>query len=61
MLDYGTTSNGATEVKNIFKKTNYFNNPKPLELLKFLLQFKDKKRLLSSIFLLVREQQLKRF
>ena len=39
MTEYGTTSNGAAELKKIFNKTNVFSNPKPVDLIKFLIKF----------------------
>ncbi len=36
---YGTTSDGAAELKKIFNKTNAFSNPKPVDLIKFLIKF----------------------
>lgn len=45
ITDYGTTSDGATEIKNIFKVTNYFSNPKPMELIYYLLKFKHSKNI----------------
>lgn len=43
MTEYGTTSDGAAELKKIFNKTNVFSNPKPVSLIKFLVQFSSKK------------------
>ena len=43
MTEYGTTSDGAAELKKIFNKTNVFSNPKPVSLIKFLAQFSSKK------------------
>lgn len=42
MTEYGTTSDGAAELKRIFNKTNIFNNPKPVDLIKFLVKFSNK-------------------
>lgn len=39
MTEYGTTSDGAAELKKIFNKTNVFSNPKPVDLIKFLIKF----------------------
>lgn len=39
MTEYGTTSDGAAELKKIFNKTNAFSNPKPVDLIKFLIKF----------------------
>lgn len=39
MTDVGTTSSGADALKAIFNITRLFDNPKPLELLTFLLKF----------------------
>lgn len=39
MTEYGTTSDGATELKKIFNKTNAFSNPKPVDLIKFFIKF----------------------
>lgn len=39
MTEYGTTSDGASELKKIFNKTNAFSNPKPVDLIKFLMKF----------------------
>jgi len=41
ITEYGTTSEGAEELKTIFKKTNIFSNPKPVALISFLLKFKS--------------------
>lgn len=43
MTEYGTTSDGAAELKRIFSKTNIFNNPKPVDLIKLLVKFSNKK------------------
>lgn len=43
ITEYGTTSDGASELKNIFKKTNIFDNPKPVDLIKFFLKFSPSK------------------
>lgn len=43
ITEYGTTSDGALELKNIFKKTNIFDNPKPVDLIKFFLKFSPSK------------------
>lgn len=37
--EYGTTSDGAFDLKNIFNITNAFSNPKPIKLVKYLLKF----------------------
>lgn len=50
MLEYGTTSDGASEVKNLFKKTNYFSNPKPVKLIQYFLAFKAKKDIMVLDF-----------
>lgn len=42
MTEYGTTSDGAAELKKIFNKTNAFSNPKPVDLIKFLIKFHAK-------------------
>lgn len=39
MTEYGTTSDGAAELKRIFNKTNAFDNPKPVELIKYFVKF----------------------
>lgn len=41
LTEYGTTSEGASELKQIFHVTNAFSNPKPVELIKRLIQFSD--------------------
>lgn len=43
MTEYGTTSDGAAELKNIFGITNVFSNPKPVNLIKFLCKFSPNK------------------
>lgn len=48
--DYGTTSDGAADVKNIFNVTNIFNNPKPVSLLEFLIKFKQKNLTILDFF-----------
>lgn len=39
MTDYGTTSDGAAELKRIFNITNAFSNPKPVSLIRYLIKF----------------------
>lgn len=39
MTDVGTTSSGSDVLKEIFNITRIFDNPKPLELIKFLIKF----------------------
>ena len=39
VTEYGTTSTGATELKEIFNVTNKFSNPKPTTLIEFLIKF----------------------
>lgn len=39
ITEYGTTSDGATELKKIFNLTNAFSNPKPVNLIKHLVKF----------------------
>lgn len=39
ITEYGTTSDGATELKKIFNLTNAFSNPKPVNLIKYLVKF----------------------
>lgn len=48
--DYGTTSDGAADVKNIFNVTNIFSNPKPVSLLEFLIKFKQKNLTILDFF-----------
>lgn len=40
VTEYGTTSDGASDLKTIFNITNIFSNPKPTTLLEFLVKFK---------------------
>lgn len=44
ITEYGTTSSGTEELKCIFNK-NVFNNPKPYELIEFLLKFRNDKNM----------------
>lgn len=39
ITEYGATSDGATELKKIFNLTNAFSNPKPVNLIKYLVKF----------------------
>lgn len=39
MTDVGTTSSGADVLKELFNVTNLFNNPKPVDLILFLIKF----------------------
>lgn len=39
ITEYGTTSDGAAELKKIFNLTNAFSNPKPINLIKYLIKF----------------------
>lgn len=39
MADVGTTSSGADILKELFNITNLFNNPKPVDLIQFLIKF----------------------
>lgn len=50
VLEEGTTSDGAEEVKNIFKITNMFENPKPSTLISFLLKFKSSSSTILDFF-----------
>lgn len=43
ILDYGTTSEGTEEIKEIFNKSNIFSNPKPVSLVGFLSKFINEK------------------
>lgn len=45
ITEYGTTSDGANELKQIFNITNIFSNPKPVKLLEFLIKFKANKEI----------------
>lgn len=40
VTEYGTTSDGASDLKSLFNITNIFSNPKPTTLLEFLIKFK---------------------
>ena len=50
MVEYGTTSSGADSLKNIFNVTRVFDNPKPIELLSFLLKFGGKNSMVLDFF-----------
>lgn len=39
MTGYGTTSDGANELKKVFNITNTFSNPKPVDLIKYFIKF----------------------
>ena len=50
VTEYGTTSDGASELKQVFNITNIFNNPKPIKLLEFLIKFKTAKEIVILDF-----------
>ncbi|MBD5088692.1 MAG: site-specific DNA-methyltransferase [Clostridiales bacterium] len=50
MTDYGTTSDGAAELKRVFNITNVFSNPKPVSLVKYLIKFSSNKNALVLDF-----------
>ena len=39
ITEYGTTSDGAAELKELFNSTNIFSNPKPVKLIEYLIKF----------------------
>ena len=43
ITEYGTTSDGAAELKKIFNVTNAFSNPKPVNLIKYFIKFCPRK------------------
>lgn len=43
ITEYGTTSDGAAELKKIFNVTNAFSNPKPVNLIKYFIKFCSRK------------------
>lgn len=43
ITEYGTTSEGASELKGIFNVTNIFSNPKPVKLIEYLIKFISRK------------------
>jgi adenine-specific DNA-methyltransferase len=43
ITEYGTTSDGAAELKKIFNLTNAFSNPKPVNLIKYFIKFCSRK------------------
>lgn len=43
ITEYGTTSDGAAELKRIFNVTNAFSNPKPVNLIKYFIKFCPRK------------------
>ena len=45
ITEYGTTSDGAAELKELFNITNIFSNPKPVKLIEYLLKFKPGKNI----------------
>ncbi|MFQ9979215.1 MAG: site-specific DNA-methyltransferase [Finegoldia magna] len=45
ITEYGTTSDGAAELKNLFNLSNVFSNPKPIKLIEYLLKFKKEKQI----------------
>lgn len=50
MSDIGTTSTGADLLKELFNVTRLFDNPKPLELISFLLKFGKKDYTILDFF-----------
>lgn len=50
MTEVGTTSSGADALKNLFNVTRLFDNPKPLELISFLLKFGDENVTILDFF-----------
>lgn len=50
MTDVGTTSSGADILKSIFSTTRLFDNPKPIELISFLVKFVSKKSIILDFF-----------
>lgn len=45
ITEYGTTSDGASELKGIFNVTNIFSNPKPVKLIEYLIKFIPRKEI----------------
>lgn len=43
ITEYGTTAEGAAELKELFNTSNIFNNPKPVKLIEYLLKFIHRK------------------
>lgn len=50
MLECGTTSDGATQMKEMFRISNKFDNPKPSTLIEFLLKFKSNNSIILDFF-----------
>ncbi len=50
MTEVGTTSSGAEALKNLFNVTRLFDNPKPLELISFLLKFGEENATVLDFF-----------
>ena len=45
ITEYGTTSDGASDLKGIFNVTNIFSNPKPVKLIEYLIKFISRKEI----------------
>lgn len=45
ITEYGTTSDGAAELKELFNSTNIFSNPKPVKLIEYLIKFIQNKNI----------------
>lgn len=50
ITEYGTTSDGASDLKTLFNITNIFSNPKPTSLLDFLIKFKANRNIIILDF-----------
>lgn len=50
MLEYGTTSDGSTQLKDMFVVSNKFDNPKPSTLISFFIKFKHSASIILDFF-----------